>query len=193
MARSNASFEIVDDDHRATLDQRRLNLARPRQSLERDFDRLGHALRDLADGRQQHGRLVTGTVLGLRNQVGGNPFGMRAIVGNHQHLARPRHLVDIGDAIDHPLGGLHVRVAGPDDLVHRLDGLGAVGERRDRMRPADAVEFVDPGNFRGRQHGQPLALADGGDTITISATPATLAGIAFISTDDGYAPSPPGT
>jgi histidinol dehydrogenase len=35
--------------------------------------------------------------------------------------------------------------------------------------------------------------ADGGETITISRTPATRAGIAFISTDDGYAPSPPGT
>ena len=30
-------------------------------------------------------------------------------------------------------------------------------------------------------------------TITISSTPATRAGIAFISTEDGYAPIPPGT
>ena len=73
----------------------------------------------LADVRQQHCRFVAGSVLGLRNQVGGDPFGMRAVVGDHQHLARSRHLVDIGDAINHPLGGLHVRVAGPDDLVHR--------------------------------------------------------------------------
>lgn len=32
-----------------------------------------------------------------------------------------------------------------------------------------------------------------GTTITISFTPATRAGIAFISTDDGYAALPPGT
>ena len=32
-----------------------------------------------------------------------------------------------------------------------------------------------------------------GTTITISFTPATCAGIAFISTDDGYAALPPGT
>lgn len=32
-----------------------------------------------------------------------------------------------------------------------------------------------------------------GTTITISPTPATRAGIAFISTDDGYAALPPGT
>ena len=67
-----------------------------------------------------------------------------------------------------------------------------VCQRRDRMRSADPIEFVYAGNFRGGQHGQPLALDDGGETITTSATPATLAGIAFIM-DDGYAPSPPGT
>ena len=33
----------------------------------------------------------------------------------------------------------------------------------------------------------------GGVHITISSTPAILAGIAFISTDDGYAAVPPGT
>src|SRR4029079_14917130 len=32
-----------------------------------------------------------------------------------------------------------------------------------------------------------------GTTITMSATPATCAGIAFISTDEGYAALPPGT
>jgi hypothetical protein len=32
-----------------------------------------------------------------------------------------------------------------------------------------------------------------GTTITISPTPATLAGMAFISTLDGYAALPPGT
>ncbi len=32
-----------------------------------------------------------------------------------------------------------------------------------------------------------------GTTMTISGTSATLAGIAFISTDDGYAALPPGT
>ena len=150
--------EIADDDHRAALDQRSLDLARARQTLQRDFNRLGDTIRDTRRGRQQHRSLVAGTVLGLRNQVGGDPFGMRAVVGNHQHLARSRHLVDIGDAVNHPLGGLHVRVAGPDDLVHRLDGLRAVRERRDRMRSADAVEFVDSRNFRSRQHGEPLAL-----------------------------------
>ncbi|MNR53332.1 hypothetical protein D3C85_1733310 [compost metagenome] len=34
---------------------------------------------------------------------------------------------------------------------------------------------------------------DGGVTIAISGTPATIAGMAFISTEDGYAAFPPGT
>ena len=45
--------------------------------------------------------------------------GCALFVGNHQDLARTRHFVDIHYTVDHPLGGLHVGVAGPDDLVDR--------------------------------------------------------------------------
>ena len=67
-----------------------------RQICERAIERRRDRDRRVArDGRQQHRGLVAGAMLGLRDQVGGDPFGMRAVVGDHQHLARPRHLVDI--------------------------------------------------------------------------------------------------
>ena len=41
--------------------------------------------------------------------------------------------------------------------------------------------------------GAPSNSGCGGDATAISATPATSAGMTFISTDDGYATRPPGT
>ena len=54
------------------------------------------------------------------------------------------HLVRDGD-----LGGGDVEVAGADDLVDGRDGLGAVGQRGDGLRSADAVELGDAGEVRG--------------------------------------------
>ena len=52
-------------------------------------------------------------------------------------------------------------------------------------------DAIDAGERRGGEHQRIRAF--GASTITISRTPATFAGTAFISTDDGYAALPPGT
>ena len=52
---------------------------------------------------------------------------------------------------DHGLGGGHIAVTGADDLVHARDGLGAIGQRRDRLRPADGEDPVDPGDPGGAE------------------------------------------
>ena len=97
-------------------------------------------------------RLRAGVVLGLGQQIGGDPVGIAGLVGEDQHLGGPGDHVDADLAEDQPLGGRHIGVAGPDDLGDRRDGRGAVGERRHRLRAADAIDLVDAGELRRRQH-----------------------------------------
>ena len=78
--------------------------------------------------------------------------GWPLLVGEDQHLGGPGDHVDADLAEHQPLGGRHIGVAGADDLGDRLDGLGAVGERRHRLRAADAIDLVDAGELRGREH-----------------------------------------
>ena len=73
-------------------------------------------------------------------------------VGEHHHLGGAGDAVD-ADAAEHLALGLgDIGVAGADDAVHRGDGGGAVGQRRHRLRAADAVDFGHPGAARRGQH-----------------------------------------
>ena len=84
------------------------------------------------------------------------------------------------------LGRRHIGVAGPDDLGDRRDRRGAIGERRDRLRAADAIDLVDAGELGRRQHQRAeLAVRRRHHHDERAARPATLAGTAFISTEDG--------
>ncbi len=97
----------------------------------------------LAVGDQD--RLRAGVMLGLRQQVGGDPVGIAVLVGDDQHLRGAGDHVDADLAEHDALGGGDIGVAGADDLGDRRDGFGAVGERRDGLRAADAENLVDAG------------------------------------------------
>ena len=75
---------------------------------------------------------------------------------------------------------------GPTILSTGCDAFGAIGQRRDRLRPADAIDIAS------RRRGCAAASTSGlilpplaGVTITMRADARHRAGIAFISTDDG--------
>ena len=91
-------------------------------------------------------------MLGLGQQVGGDPVGIVAAVGDDQHFRRAGDHVDADGAEDLALGRRDIGVAGADDLGDRRDRLGAIGKRRDRLRAADAVDLVDAGNVGRDQH-----------------------------------------
>jgi hypothetical protein len=74
--------------------------------------------------------------------------GSLSSVGDDQHFRRAGDHVDADRAEDLALGGRDIGVARPDDLGHRPDRLGAVGERRDGLRAADAVDFRHAGKIR---------------------------------------------
>ena len=116
-------------------------------AVDRLLDRVGER-RVVGD----QDRLRRGVVLGLRQQVGGDPVGIAALVGEDQHLGRAGDHVDADRAEHQALGRRHIGVAGADDLGDRRDRRRAVGERRDRLRAADAIDLVDAGELRRRQH-----------------------------------------
>ena len=103
----------------------------------------------------------------------------RAAVGDDHHLRRARRTTRCRRRpATSRLAGGDVRVAGPDDHVDRADGLGAVGQRGDRLRAADPVHLVDADERGRRERGRGHARRrrPGGTHSTISATPATLRG-----------------
>ena len=97
-------------------------------------------------------------MLGLRQEIGGNPVGIGGAVGQHQHFGRAGDHVDADLAEHDALGRSHIGVARADDLGHRLDGFGAVGQRRDSLCASDPVDFAHPGKLRRGQH-QRIELA----------------------------------
>ena len=105
-------------------------------------------------------RLRGFVMLRLGKQIGGDPVGIGGAVGEHQHFGRARDHVDADLAEDAALGRSHPGVAGADDLDDGRNGLGAISERRHRLRAADAVDLVDAGTLRRRQH-QRLDMAAG--------------------------------
>ena len=98
-------------------------------------------------------RLRPAAVLGLGQQVGRDPRRVGGGIGDDQHLGRAGDHVDADGAEHLALGGGDVGVARADDLADRRDGLGAVGERADRLRAADAVDLGDAGDAGGGEHG----------------------------------------
>ena len=75
---------------------------------------------------------------------------------------------------------------GPTILSTRANGLGAVGQRGDGLGATDREGAVHPSETHGGQHmGVARAVGRRHPRAITSATPATLAGIAVISTVDG--------
>ena len=97
-------------------------------------------------------------MLGLRQQVGGDPGRIVLRVGHDQDLRRAGDQVDADLAEDAALGGGDIGVARAGDLVDRLDRLRAVGQRRHGLRAADAPDLVGAGDL-GRQHDQRIEHA----------------------------------
>jgi hypothetical protein len=101
-----------------------------------------HRVEQVGAGRdEQAGRV--GVVLGLRDQVDGDVRRVGRVVGQDADLGRTGLRVDADDALEQPLGRRHVDVARPGNEVDREAVRRAVGEHRDRLRPADGVHLLD--------------------------------------------------
>ena len=96
------------------------------------------------------------SVLGLDDDVDGGEVGLRPCRRRRRRpptVRRTRTAHRRG--LRRPPGAwpcATYRLPGPDDDVDRRHRLGAVRHRADRLRAADAVDDVDAGDRRGREH-----------------------------------------
>ena len=138
-------------DQPAIALQRALDEFAPRQfrQLPRDFvfDRLQNFRR----GGHEPDAFVAGTVLGLRQHVGGDEFGIGRVVGQHQHFARTGQQINGHVAEQQSFGRDHVGVARTENLLHPANGFRAISHRRDRLRAADAINLRRARRARGKQ------------------------------------------
>jgi hypothetical protein len=103
----------------------------------------------VADGDGQRALAM----LGLRLQVERQRLDVRAVGRDHGQVGRAGEAVDPDHAGHLPLGLLDPEAAWADDHVDLRNGLGAVRERRDRLRTGDrehAVDLAEP--RRGEDH-----------------------------------------
>ena len=70
--------------------------------------------------------------------------GIRGIIGDEQRLGGAIEAVDAHVAIDQFFGQGDKQATGTDDLVHARDALGTIGQRGDRLRPAEQAAPAPP-------------------------------------------------
>ena len=115
--------------------------------------------------------------------------GVGGLVGDHDHLARAGGEVDADAARNEQLRSGDVGIARADDAVDGGDRVGAEGERCDRLRAADRVDLVET-----ELAGDDERDIDGfGVTTAMRLTPATSAGTAAMTSDEGAGSVPLGT
>ena len=135
-------------------------------------DRTGGQRRDLALDRGGDGigegrvigeedRLAGRIMFRLAEQIRGGPFRIVAAIGDDDDFRWTGHHVDADDAVKLALGFGDPSIAGAGDDVHGPDPTGAISERGDRLRAADAPDFLDPRDLRGGEN-QRVDLAIGG-------------------------------
>ena len=104
-------------------------------------------------------------------EIRGDPGGIAA-AGDDDDLARAGVEVDGAVGGHQRLRRRHVRVAGPDDLVHARDRRGAVGQRRHRVRAADAEQARHARLGRGRERRRARACGQTATMISARRPPA---------------------
>ncbi len=91
-------------------------------------------------------------MLGLAQQIQRNPVRVIVPVRDDQNFRGARNHVDADTPEDPALGSRDKGVAGAGDLVNRGNGLRAIGQGCNRLRAADAIDGIDPGDACGQQH-----------------------------------------
>jgi hypothetical protein len=107
-------------------------------------------------------------------------FAVAAFAGDDDLRGAGEH-VDGAIKGDEALGRSDVEIAGADDLVNARNGSGAIGQRGDGVRAAEAIELRDAERCAAAS----VSGAGLGETTAMRSTPATCAGIAVISSVEG--------
>ena len=128
-------------------------------------------------------------MLGLREQIGRDHDGIAVSSASTRISLGPAMPSMSTSPNTSRLAHVTYDVARPDDLVDARKRRRAVRERRDGLRAARVEDARDAREVRRREHDDRRGA---GVASTMSRTPATRAGIAAMSTLDGYRALPPG-
>ena len=152
---------IREDDAGLAATQRRvdaLGMLGTRHAVSKAFLNLVGKLLTVGD-EHGTGKLI---MLGLTDQIGGEPTRVGALVCDDGDFGRAGDRVDADDAGHHALGGGDEDVARTGDLVDRvaqdlavlrLGSLGAVSEHGDGLRASDRVHLVHAEDGAGGEDG----------------------------------------
>ena len=91
-------------------------------------------------------------MLGLGEQIVSGEFRIGRFIDDHHHFARPGDGVDIDFAINESFRQGDEEIARPDDFIDPRNAFHAVGQRRDGLRAAKAINLVDAQLVAGGQH-----------------------------------------
>ena len=138
-------------DQGTTQAQRGLDNRFARHLRQQVVDTLRHLFDELGIGTEQDGLGIL-VVFGLGEQIHGNPVRVGLAITDHQDLGGPCDHVDAHGTEYQPLGRRHEDIARTNDLVHLGDGLGAIGQRCNRLSPANGKDPIHADHRCGGQH-----------------------------------------
>ena len=146
----------------------------------------GHGIEERGVGRDHQSGLSV-AVLGLGHEVERDQLGIGRAVATTTSSLGPGHPVDPHGPDELALGLLDVRFPGPAITSTAAHGLGAEGQRRDRLGAAHPVHLGHPAEHAGGEDHRVGAArrGPGGAQTAISGTPAARAVTAPITTVDG--------
>ena len=128
-------------DQPAVVAERSRDELAPRKIRQLPPDLPLHLAQQPRGSRHQPHPLVTGTVLGLRQKVGGDKLRLGRVVGEHEHLAGAGQQVNCHLPEQQPFRRHHVSVAGTKNFLHAPNRRRPVGHCRHCLRPAGPVNL----------------------------------------------------
>ena len=142
---------IRDDDNSAVCLPARASDVGAWQAFQMTFDRRGNRASKTSSSVI---RIACAAVScsACDNRSAAIHFGSLLRIGDDQNFRRPGDHVDADPAKNPPFCRRDIGVAGTDDLVDRRDRRRTVSERRHCLRPADAIDLIDPEQSGGREN-----------------------------------------
>ncbi|KPZ03989.1 Uncharacterized protein ALO94_05587 [Pseudomonas syringae pv. spinaceae] len=138
-------------DQRTTAIDRCFDNGCSRHGRQQTRDARGNLVEEFGVRADQNGLSIF-VVLGLGEQVHGDPVRIGLAVAHHQNLGRPGNHVD-ADLPEHmALGRGDIDIARADDLIDLRYALSAVGQGRHSLRAPNGEHTVNAGDTGCRQH-----------------------------------------
>ncbi len=145
-------IEIAYGDHRAIVAPACSGDGAALERFESFFNGLCHGAAKFCVCRDQK-RLGAFVMFRLAHQVQGDPIRVVIRICDDQNFGRASDHINAHFAKNPTFGGCDKSIARSGYFINGRNGFRAIGQRGNRLSPANAIHFVNAGNL-GRQHHQ---------------------------------------